>query len=234
MSNRPLTVKRQLPTKPRTLRAAQGTGPPGDPPGYGQKSGAKKPPEIVRSHGLQRSMSWRDVANALGCSRTALARMRRDPEFPQGSRDARHIEQIRVWRQMNVRPNDAGTTDGSSAALRAEQMLYTRVRRELLEGKYIEVEVHERAMFGLAETFCHSLDALALSLPLAMQSLGPGEMEKTLVERFADARRQIADRGRIELARAKAAAAGRVPKRGKGRPIAGSGKVVGHRRRGKS
>jgi hypothetical protein len=117
---------------------------------------------------------------------------------------------------------DGNRDRGWNDLYKEEQTLLTRVKRELLEGKYIETSIHEQALLALADTFIECLSSLSLSLPLALEGLDAGERERVITERFTEARHRIADKATSEQANSKAQAKDTLPRAGKGRPARGA------------
>ncbi len=112
-----------------------------------------------------------------------------------------------------------GAAAGVSVRYKLEQTLLTRVRREILQGKYVERHLHEAALTALAETFVSKLADMQQALPLELDGLDAGEIEKRITDRFAESRQAIIERRDIELHAAAAtdAASGPAPR---GRPTA--------------
>jgi hypothetical protein len=119
----------------------------------------------------------------------------------------------------------AGTEDGAGTIgerLKIEQMILTRVRRELLQGKYIDADIHTRAVVAVGLLFVRELDTLVARLPALVEKAaldGPGEVEKVLRSEFDAVRRRLAESPAMELGRAEAAS---KKKRQPGRKKAGA------------
>lgn len=90
-----------------------------------------------------------------------------------------------------------------------EDMLYRRLTREILEGKYILVELHEAAVRGVAETFVGEINKALQKLPTVLVGLEPGEIESQLNIAFTEMRQAIHDRKSIEITRSAEAMAGK-------------------------
>lgn len=175
--------------------------------------------------------TWRQVADEIGISERTLRNLRQREDFPKGQRDDAHVEAIADWHRNALQENRAAV-DLSQIGLqhKAEQMLLTRVRRELLEGKYIPLQLHEQAMLALSDTFIASLNELQQALPLALRGLDAGASERLLRDRFDNARRLIVERGTIELNRSMADQVKQPAKSGRGRPPAGTAKKARRRK----
>ncbi|QNN23514.1 hypothetical protein HED60_14935 [Planctomycetales bacterium ZRK34] len=177
------------------------------------------------------SKTWRQIADEVGISDRALRNLRQRDDFPEGRRDDAHVQAIVEWHRNALQENRAAV-DLSQIGLqhKAEQMLLTRVKRELLEGKYISLILHEAAVLALTDTYVASLNELQQALPLALRGLDEGAKEKLLRERFDNARRLIIERGTIELNRSMADHAKQTPKSGRGRPPRGTAKKTSKKR----
>jgi hypothetical protein len=179
------------------------------------------------------------LARAVGIARQNLHELlnrsdwptRRHPPFSDAD-----LKTVLTWRSSSLQEDRAAPATPEHAEVRVlkdqETMLLTRLKRELLEGKYVERSLHDRALLGLTDVFVAALSGMEQAIPLAVADLTAeqrGNLEKVIADRFAQARQQIAERGRIELARTEAVAMNRVKEltRGRGRPAVGTGKGKG-------
>jgi hypothetical protein len=198
--------------------------------------------------------SWSALAREIGIAQPTLVELRRHDEWPAsvpltvpaGGFTAEHVESVRQWREGLSRAtlqqpdaDDSGDMTSVNRAYKLEQTALTRVRRELLEGRYIETQLHEAAMLALADRFIASLTALQQSVPLAVPDLTPeqrGSLERVMAEQITRERQRIADEAelRINLAERASKAAQQadvLTKGAKGRPARGT-KANPKRKRG--
>lgn len=154
-----------------------------------------------------------------------------------------HAATIAEWRATELREDRAALDDPNAPAelknIRQrkdlESMLLTRVRRQILNGEFVKKRLHVAAMERITDVFVAKLNQAEQSIPLTVANLTPeqrGDLERVIADTFAAMRSEIAERGRIEISHAdEAAALTEAPKRGKGRPVRGSGKIEATRKR---
>lgn len=152
-----------------------------------------------------------DLARAVGCSAPTLSNLKKRGDWPVGRIgpwSVADVEAVKVWREGHQENRAAQNPEMANAAhqLKVEQVIITRVKRELLQGKYIENEIHERAVVGVATRFTGELDALAARLPALLTTTDPGEVEAILTREFDASRQRISDQAEIELSVAEQAA----------------------------
>lgn len=90
-----------------------------------------------------------------------------------------------------------------------EDMLHTRLKREILAGQYVPVDIHDGAIRGITETFIGEVQKGLQKLPTILVGLEPGEIESELSVWFTEMRQAIHDRKSIEITRASDAMAGK-------------------------
>lgn len=199
--------------------------------------------------------SWSAFARAVGIAQGSMVELRRHPEWPPevpliipvAGFTAEHVEALNRWREGLPRAtlqqpdgDEPGDMKSVNRAYKLEQTALTRVRRELLQGKYIETALHEAAMMALADRFVASLTALQQSVPLSVPDLTleqRGALERVMLEQSNRERQRIAEEAelRVQLAeRASKASqqAEALTKGAKGRPARGT-KATPKRKRGK-
>ena len=196
-------------------------------------------------------MNLREVANEIGITEAALSMLRQHEMWPDSvprktpprGYSAAHAATIAAWRSTQLRENRAAPDDpdapGDLKNVRQrkdlEAMLLTRVRRQILNGEYVKKRLHVAAMERITDVFVAKLNQAEQSIPLRAASLTSeqrGDLERVIAETFAAMRSEIAERGRIEVSHADdAAAIAEEPKRGRGRPSRGSGKIEPTRKR---
>lgn len=98
-----------------------------------------------------------------------------------------------------------------------EELEFTKLKREILAGKYIEVGLHHAAVRGVIETFIAEIGKALQKMPSVLVGLEPGEIEMELDLAMVEMRQSIADRGSVEIQRAADTASGKI-KRPVGRP----------------
>ncbi len=192
-------------------------------------------------------MNLKAFAKKLGITEATASRLRQHDAWPAEvprrtpprGYTAAHAALVADWRSRELREDRAadGPADLTNIRQRKdlEAMLLTKVKRELLQGKYVARSLHVAALERLADLFVAALNQLEQAVPLAVPGMTPeqrGEIECVLAQRCADQRDKIAERGRIEVNHAHdAVAETERARRGKGRPVRGSGKVEPTRKR---
>jgi hypothetical protein len=104
--------------------------------------------------------------------------------------------------------------------LKKERMLHERLKREILEGKYVPRELVDGALGGFASLVIQILDELELSLPPRLAGKTSGQIEADLIAVLDAARQRLADKAEIELVRVVDVNSAERH-RGRGRPAAG-------------
>lgn len=189
--------------------------------------------------------TWQSVAQALGVSRNALLKLRRDPEFPLESVPAseRQVERVRQWRAARLQPDRAHPDDGADAdaaaeaegeaevdgksmkdvelALKRERARHERLKRQILEGEYVKRDMLDQSLGGLAALFIETLNQIETSLPAKLAGKSEQEIEVELGPLLDTYRQQIVDRGVYEMQSMQDVAA--HSRQGAGRPSVGAG-----------
>jgi hypothetical protein len=158
-----------------------------------------------------------ELAMALEKQPAWLSRWKREPGWPvrvTGPWTDDDVQKIRdfVESKNKVRfgGGDKSADDGLSISdrLKVAQTELTQLKRDLLDGKYIEVDIHNRAVVAVGMLFVRELDALVSRLPPKMITAaehGPGEVERVVRDEFDSARRRLSEAPKIELGRAEMA-----------------------------
>jgi hypothetical protein len=123
--------------------------------------------------------------------------VRREPPWTQLD-----LEVIRKWREglQEDRSADApADLKNVGRLLKQEQLIFTRVKREQLQGKLVEKDLLERALVGLAQCFVQQLEELQSALPLTLAGKDPGQIEKIVKDRFHACRNRLAEQRMIEM-----------------------------------
>jgi hypothetical protein len=152
----------------------------------------------------KRYTNWKSVAEAVGTARTALVEQRRRPDFPgprtmpKGGMTQADVDAIRRWRESLPRAGQVASDPVSQdihVAHRKEQTLLMKVRRELLQGRYIEAALHEAAMVAVADVFVRACESLPTSVATAVPNLTPeqrGTLERVIAEQVIAERHRLA------------------------------------------
>jgi hypothetical protein len=160
----------------------------------------------------KRFTSWRQVAEALEASRTGLVRLRQREDWPaprtmpaDGLTQA-DVKAIRSWREQLPRAGQGVTADPEAADIhrehKREQTAYMRVRRELLQGKFIEQALHEQAMVALTDVFVRACESLPTTIATAVPDLTPeqrGTLERVIAEQITRERHRLAGMTTLEV-----------------------------------
>jgi hypothetical protein len=159
--------------------------------------------------------TYSQLAEAIGITPSAVSKLRRRHDWPIPSEIPRngytiaHVEQVQQWRERCLQENRAigpVTPDQADARHQREweATLLTRIKRELLEGKYVELTLHRRAVKGLADVFVRAIAEAANAIPDALDGLTQAQrsnVTRVLAERITQAQRNIRARERVELSR---------------------------------
>jgi hypothetical protein len=162
----------------------------------------------------KRYTNWKSVAEAVGTARTALVEQRKREDFPgprtmpKGGLTQADVDAIRRWREQLPR---AGQVASDPVAVdihrqhKREQTLLMKVRRELLQGKFIEQALHEQAMVALTDVFVRACESLPTSVATAVPNLTPeqrGTLERVIAEQVIRERHRLASMATLDLSAA--------------------------------
>jgi hypothetical protein len=159
----------------------------------------------------KRYTSWNQVASALAASRTALVEQRKREDWPaprtmpRDGMTARQVDAIRRWRESLPRAGQVASDPVSQdihLAHRREQTALMKVRRELLQGRYIEAALHEQAMVALADVYVRSCESLPTTIATSVPDLTPeqrGTLERVIAEQITEHRRRLASEETLTL-----------------------------------
>jgi hypothetical protein len=159
--------------------------------------------------------TYSQLAEAIGITPSGVSKLRRRPDWPipaaipKGGYTRADVDAVQQWRARCLQENRAIvplSPDQADARHQREweATLLTRIKRELLEGKYVELTLHRRAVKGLADVFVRAIAEAANAIPDALHGLTQAQRSNvTLVlgERIEQAMRNINARARVELTR---------------------------------
>ena len=176
-----------------------------------------------------------ELAQALDKDQSWLSRWKREPGWPvrvTGPWTDDDVQKIRDFVESKNKARfgggDKADDDGLSISdrLKVAQTELTQLKRDLLDGKYIEVDIHTRAVVAVGMLFVRELDSLISRLPPKMiiaAEHGPGEVERVVRDEFDSARKRLSEAPKIELGRAEMASKKKT-KAGPGRKKGGKKK----------
>lgn len=137
--------------------------------------------------------SKRKTGKDLGVDRATIQRWASHPDWPWGADPKRWpaLPEIRRWREehlsagrgrgaMTMAPSESGGTSAATvraleAKYKLEQGKLLQLKREILEGQYVEASRYERAIFGLIEQYRHHWEEAIRRLPAICAGMdGPG------------------------------------------------------------
>lgn len=101
---------------------------------------------------------------------------------------------------MTMTPSESGGTSAATvraleAKVKLEQGKTLQLKREILEGKYVEASRYERAIFGLIEQFRHHFEEAVRRLPAICAGMdGPG-IEREVRDQFDVALERLLSEG---------------------------------------
>jgi len=192
------------------------------------KSTKRKPAKASRTPNAGDAITTKSALAAhLGVSANTVSKYVKRDDWPVSAAppwSATDLRTIEQWRSTELREDRANETAKGpwSKRLVKEQTLLTRLKRELIEGKYIEASMHEQSLLALVDTFVQATNSLALNLPLALEGLTPAEAKATLRDRFEEAIERIKSHAKQLQVKSRKDARESLPRAGKGRPARGS------------
>lgn len=181
----------------------------------------------------KRARTQRELAAAVGRSQPAVLKWIRHPTWPFGATGPWDVAAVKKWAaglqedraadaaapsNGGAAPQDLGLAQKVALAAKNENMLFTRAKREKLQGTLVSRELLDGALRGLARMFVAGLDELERSLPYQLAGRSAAEIEKIIAERIRAQRAQLAGQTVIELQQVEQRIAADALPKARGRP----------------